>query len=109
VIVTGDLNAEPDSTEIRYLCGLQSLAGASAYLQDAWRVAGDGGPGHSWDNGNCFAALAFEPSRRIDYVLVGPPDVLGRGVVASARIALDEPRDGVFASDHFGVVVDVHI
>ncbi len=109
VVVTGDLNAEPDSAEIRYLCGLQSLAGASTYLQDAWRVAGDGGPGNSWDNGNCYAALAFEPSRRIDYVLVGPPDALGRGVVASARLALAEPRDGVFASDHFGVVVDVRI
>src|SRR6185369_17452684 len=70
-VVTGDLNAEPDSAEIRYLSGLQSLAGRSTYLQDAWRIAGGGGPGHTWDNANRYAALSFEPSRRIDYVLVG--------------------------------------
>lgn len=108
-VVTGDLNAEPDSTEIRYLCGLQSLAGTSTYLQDAWRLAGDGGPGHTWDNANPFAAVSFEPSRRIDYVLVGPPDAAGRGVIESARLALHEARDGVHPSDHFGVVVDVRI
>jgi endonuclease/exonuclease/phosphatase family metal-dependent hydrolase len=108
-IVTGDLNAEPDSAEIRYLCGLQSLAGRSTYLQDAWRVAGDGGPGHTWDNANPFAAPSFEPSRRIDYVLVGPPDALGRGVIESARLVLNEPVSGVFPSDHFGVAVDVRV
>lgn len=108
-IVSGDLNAEPDAAEIRYLCGLQSLAGRSTYLQDAWRLAGDGGPGHTWDNGNRFAALSFEPSRRIDYVLVGSPDAVGRGVIESARVALNEASDGVFPSDHYGVVVDVRI
>jgi endonuclease/exonuclease/phosphatase family metal-dependent hydrolase len=41
-IVVGDLNAEPDSTEIRFLCGLASLGGRSTYFQDAWRLAGDG-------------------------------------------------------------------
>lgn len=108
-VVTGDLNAEPDSAEIRYLTGLQSLAGTSFYMQDAWRLAGAGGPGHTWDNANVFAAPSFEPSRRIDYVLVGQPDATGRGVIESARLAMHEPRDGVFPSDHFGVVVDVRI
>lgn len=106
-VVTGDLNAEPDAAEIRYLCGLQSLAGGSFYLQDAWRLAGDGGPGHTWDNANAFAAASFEPSRRIDYVLVGPPDAAGRGVVESARVVMNEAVDGVYPSDHFGVLVDV--
>lgn len=108
-IVTGDLNAEPDSAEIRYLTGLQSLAGTSFYMQDAWRLAGDGGPGHTWDNANVFAVPSFEPSRRIDYVLVGQPDATGRGVIESARVVMNEPRDGVFPSDHFGIVVDVRV
>ena len=108
-ILTGDLNAEPDSAEIRYLSGLQSLAGSSIYLQDAWRIAGDGGPGHTWDNANRFAALSFEPSRRIDYVLVGAPDPLGRGVVEAAWLALDRPSGDVFPSDHFGLAVDVRV
>lgn len=108
-VVTGDLNAEPDAAEIRYLCGLQSLAGASTYLQDAWRLAGDGGPGHTWDNANPYAAPSFEPSRRIDYVLVGSPDAAGRGGIESARLAMNEPRGGVYPSDHFGIVVDVRV
>jgi hypothetical protein len=32
-------------------------------------VAGDGGRGFTWDHRNRYAAIAFEPSRRIDYVL----------------------------------------
>jgi endonuclease/exonuclease/phosphatase family metal-dependent hydrolase len=108
-VVTGDLNAEPDAAEIRFLTGLQSLGGRSAYFQDAWRVAGDGGPGHTWDNANAYAALAHEPSRRIDYVLVGLPDAAGRGIVRSVRVAFCEPRDGVFPSDHFGVFAEVQV
>src|SRR5581483_11928064 len=64
-IVVGDLNAEPDSSEVRYLCGLASLEGRSTYFQDAWRVAGDGGPGYTWDNRNPYAAYNFEPNRRL--------------------------------------------
>jgi endonuclease/exonuclease/phosphatase family metal-dependent hydrolase len=107
-IVVGDMNAEPDATEIRFLCGLASLGGRSVYFQDAWRIAGDGGPGHTWDNRNPFAAFSFEPDRRIDYVLVGEPDPQdGRGRVERARLAFTEPVGGVFPSDHFGLVVDV--
>ncbi|MGH9215007.1 MAG: endonuclease/exonuclease/phosphatase family protein, partial [Acidimicrobiales bacterium] len=51
-VVAGDLNAEPDSGAVRYLSGLGSLDGASTYLQDAWRLAGDGGPGITWSNRN---------------------------------------------------------
>src|SRR5262249_14122245 len=58
-VLVGDLNAEPDATEIRFLCGLTSLGGRSVYFQDAWRLAGDGGPGFTWDNGNPFAASSF--------------------------------------------------
>ena len=45
-IVAGDFNAEPDSTEIRFLTGSTSLDGRSTYYQDAWRVAGGREPGH---------------------------------------------------------------
>jgi len=109
-VLVGDLNAEPDSTEIRFLCGLTSLGGRSVYFQDAWRVAGGGGPGRTWDNRNPFAALGHERDRRLDYVLVGTPDAAsGRGWVESARLAFDEPVDGVFPSDHFGVVAEIRV
>jgi endonuclease/exonuclease/phosphatase family metal-dependent hydrolase len=106
-ILMGDLNAEPDSTEIRFLCGLASLDGRSVYFQDAWRVAGEGA-GLTWDNRNRFTALQHEPSRRIDYVLVGLPEARsGQGVVEAARLAFTEPRGDVFPSDHFGLCVSV--
>jgi endonuclease/exonuclease/phosphatase family metal-dependent hydrolase len=101
-IVAGDLNAEPDSTEVRFLRGLASIDGRTIRLEDAWLAAGDGGPGFTWDNRNPYAAYAGEPDRRIDYVLVGLPARVER-----AALALDVPCDGVFASDHFGVVADV--
>jgi endonuclease/exonuclease/phosphatase family metal-dependent hydrolase len=107
-ILVGDLNAEPDSAEIRFLCGLASLEGRSAYFQDAWRVAG-GGPGFTWDNRNRFAAYMFEPNRRIDYILVGLADGSGRGWINSAQLALHEPDGAVFPSDHFAVVADIRI
>lgn len=108
-ILAGDLNAEADSTEVRFLRGLASLEGQSAYFQDAWEIAGDGGRGFTWDNRNRFAAYTFEPSRRIDYVLVGLPDRQGRGWIEAARVVLDRPQDDVFPSDHFGVLADVRI
>jgi endonuclease/exonuclease/phosphatase family metal-dependent hydrolase len=110
-LLIGDLNAEPDSTEIRFLCGLTSLDGRSTYFQDAWRVAGDGGPGFTWSNRNPYAAMMFEPDRRIDYILVGLADALrnGRGWIERAAVGLSEPTDGVFPSDHFGVFADVRV
>jgi len=107
-VLLGDFNAHPDSNEMRFLRGLASLDGRSTCFRDAWEIAGEGA-GYTWDNRNRFAAYAWEPDRRIDYVLVGPPDPEGRGRIESARLAFDAPVGGVFASDHFGVVVDVLI
>jgi endonuclease/exonuclease/phosphatase family metal-dependent hydrolase len=106
-ILAGDLNANPDSNEIRYLCGLAALNGRSVFFQDAWRVAGGGGAGYTWDNRNSFAALDREPDGRIDYVLVGWRRDDGAGRVESARVICDRSLTGTFASDHFGVLADI--
>ncbi len=106
-VLLGDFNAHPDSNEMRFLRGLASLAGRSTYFQDAWDIAP--GSGYTWDNRNRFAAYAWEPDRRIDYVFVGPPGSDGRGRVESARLAFTTPVGDVFASDHFGLVVDIRI
>lgn len=106
-ILAGDFNAEPDSTEIRFLCGLTSLEGRSTYWQDAWRVAGARGPGYTWDNRNPFAAAEHEPDRRIDYVFVGWRRDNGAGRVESCRVVCDRPFSGVYPTDHYGVVADI--
>jgi endonuclease/exonuclease/phosphatase family metal-dependent hydrolase len=103
-VVAGDLNAEPDSTAVRYLTGLASLDGASTYLQDAWRLAGDGGPGLTWSNRNPHADHDQEPDRRLDYVFSGFHGPTGAGRPVECRVVADEPADGVWPSDHFGVL-----
>jgi endonuclease/exonuclease/phosphatase family metal-dependent hydrolase len=100
-ILAGDLNALPESAEI-----LELLRGRTRW-QDAWRVAGDGGPGYTCASRNPYARLTGEPDRRIDYVLVGEPQSDGRGRVATCRVVCDEPCAGVWASDHFGVYAEL--
>jgi endonuclease/exonuclease/phosphatase family metal-dependent hydrolase len=103
-IVAGDFNAEPDSTVIRYLSGLATLDGHGTYFQDAWRLAGDGGPGFTWSNRNPHAALDREADKRIDYVFSGFHGRSGAGVPVECRVVADEPVDGVWPTDHFGVL-----
>ena len=103
-IVAGDFNAEPDATAVRYLCGLAAIDGASTYLQDAWRLAGDGGPGLTWDNANPHAARDQEPDRRLDYVFSGLHTPDGGGRPLECRVVGDTPVDGVWPSDHYGVL-----
>jgi endonuclease/exonuclease/phosphatase family metal-dependent hydrolase len=106
-IIAGDLNAEPDSAEIRFLTGLQSLEGRSTLFYDAWRLAGDGGPGFTWSNRNPYARAAIEPDRRIDYVLAGYPQPSGIGRIERCRVVCDDEIDGVWPSDHFGVLAEI--
>jgi endonuclease/exonuclease/phosphatase family metal-dependent hydrolase len=116
-IIAGDFNAEPDAASIRYLRGLQSLGGRSVHYHDAWQVAGSG-PGYTWttDNPNTqnvLDAVVRQPQhhRRIDYVFIGSWHQHHNAFcqVRSAAVAFDQPIDGVWASDHYGVVVDVEL
>ncbi|MEZ2131523.1 MULTISPECIES: endonuclease/exonuclease/phosphatase family protein [unclassified Sinorhizobium] len=116
-IIAGDFNATPDAASIRYLSGLQSLDGRSVRYHDAWAVAGDG-PGYTWaiDNPNALVGanqIIKQPCqrKRFDYVFVGSWDAHpeAHAFVQSATLAFNTPVDGVWASDHFGVVVDVEV
>lgn len=105
-VVTGDFNAEPASDEIRQLTGLADL-GLPLALYDAWKIRGDDA-GATWSHRNPLTRDAYEPDRRIDYVLVGGArDHGGTGAVEACLRFGTEPVDGVWASDHFGVVADL--
>jgi endonuclease/exonuclease/phosphatase family metal-dependent hydrolase len=106
-ILAGDFNAEPDSTEIRFLTGSTSLHGRSTYYQDAWRVAGGREPGFTWSNENPYAAAEFEPDRRIDYVFAGWRRDDGRGRITACSVVCDRPLTGTWPSDHFGLLADI--
>jgi len=106
-ILVGDFNAEPDSDEMRYLRGLTSLGDKCVYFADAFLVSGDGSPGTTFSKKNSFAEPLREPERRIDYVYVRGPDDSQRGEPKDAQVCFDEPFNGVFPSDHFGVITTV--
>jgi endonuclease/exonuclease/phosphatase family metal-dependent hydrolase len=117
-IFMGDLNAEPDSDEVRWLRGLATLfaptadsqstaQGESVFFADAWAYGGDGSPGFTFDRRNPYAARAHEPPRRIDYIFVRGPDSQWVGEPLRTRLVFDTPEDGVYASDHFGVYSEI--
>ena len=112
VVLAGDFDAVPDAASIRFWSGRQALSGTSVCYRDAWESTHPGDPGHTFTPRNPLVAggeMPLELGRRIDYVFVrcgdhGPT----LDVSACARI-FDEPVDGVWASDHFGVVADLTV
>jgi endonuclease/exonuclease/phosphatase family metal-dependent hydrolase len=106
-VICGDFNAEPDSEEIRYLTAAAVVDGRTPWYQDAWRVAGPETGGWTQHPANPMYAPLGIPRKRIDYVFVGNPFGRRGGLVTRADLAFHEPMTGTFASDHFGLVVDV--
>lgn len=107
-IVTGDLNAIPDSDEIRKLTGRTAPYAGGRIWTDAWEQVGDG-PGHTWSIENPYINHSAWPNRRLDYVLVGwprPQRPLGNPI--RAWLVGTEPVAGITASDHYGVAVEIH-
>lgn len=105
-LLLADLNAEPESDEVRYLTGLATVEGTNTRFADVWRYGGRG-PGYTFDPANPHARATGEHARRIDYILVAGPDDAGRGLPSRPRTAFRRPVRGVHASDHAGVVVDL--
>jgi endonuclease/exonuclease/phosphatase family metal-dependent hydrolase len=116
-IIAGDFNSSHDAACIRYMSGLQSIDGRSVKYHDAWDIAGEG-PGYTWTIDNPNARLEMDrivrqPNyrRRIDYVFVGSwdahPNAYAR--IIGASLAFNHPSNGIWLSDHFGVVADLEI
>src|SRR5205814_982344 len=94
-ILMGDLNAEPEERSIQFLVGKQAVDGQEGDLLDCWVTANPSGSGYTY--------ASFGPVRRIDYVLARN---LPSGPI-SASLVGEISVDGVFASDHLGVVADL--
>jgi len=108
-VLTGDFNADPHSDEIRLMEGHRTAPPVPGQvLLDAWRYAAPGDLGLTWNaRDNPYVQATYEPSARIDYVFVGPPGAGGTGSVRSARLIGDDAIDGVWPSDHAGVLVEL--
>jgi endonuclease/exonuclease/phosphatase family metal-dependent hydrolase len=115
VIVAGDLNAGPEAASIRFWTGKQSLDGVSVCYRDAWAAQNAAEPGHTFTPDNTLTTTAedgkweLELGRRIDYILVRCTEHGPTLDVRACRRFLDNPVDGVWASDHFGVTADLSV
>ena len=121
-ILCGDMNATPDSDEMRFLRGLTTLSGRRTHFQDAWlRLHREPEPGQGPEQGLTWSAenrhtrplRSLDLDRRIDYVYVTSRKKDGRGTVHDCRVVLtDREGDGdaaICASDHYGVLADVQV
>jgi endonuclease/exonuclease/phosphatase family metal-dependent hydrolase len=107
-VLCGDLNAEPDSDEIRMLTGHAAVSTPRVIFRDAWVAARRyDSPGFTIDAANPFVAATLDRDMRIDYVLAGQPKLGGVGHVRTARVDGNVPIDGMWASDHFAVVAEL--
>jgi hypothetical protein len=109
VIVAGDLDADLESASMQFWTGRQSLDGLSTCYRDAFEAAGDG-DGDTFVASNRLVADHDWPFRRIDHILVrcgqhGGPTL----EIRSCCRVFAEPVDGVWASDHFGVLADLAV
>jgi endonuclease/exonuclease/phosphatase family metal-dependent hydrolase len=107
VVLAGDFDADPEAASVRFWCGRQSLAGMSVCYRDAWESTHPGDPGHTYTPHNPLMNTPDWPFRRIDYIFVRCADHGPTLEISSCARIFDAPVDGVWASDHFGVVADL--
>jgi endonuclease/exonuclease/phosphatase family metal-dependent hydrolase len=111
VVLAGDFNAAPDSASVRFWQGLQSLGDTSVCYRDAWESTPPEDPGHTFTPRNPLVTggdnWPLELGRRIDYIMVRCGHHGPTLDVSSCERIFDEPVDGVWASDHFGVVAEL--
>jgi endonuclease/exonuclease/phosphatase family metal-dependent hydrolase len=108
VVVAGDFTADPDSGSVRFWTGRQSLKGTSVCYRDAWESTHPGEAGLTFTPDNPLMADRDWPFRRLDYILVRCGEHAGSALeIVDCRRAFDRPVDGVWASDHFGVLADL--
>ena len=112
VVLAGDLDATPDAASVRFWCGRQALGGMSVCYRDAWGSTHPGDPGHTFTASNPLVTAEnwdweLELGRRIDYIFVRCSDHGPTLDISACERIFDEPLNGVWGSDHFGVVADL--
>jgi endonuclease/exonuclease/phosphatase family metal-dependent hydrolase len=116
-IIAGDFNAGPDAASIRFMTGRQSLAGRSVHYLDVWEAAGSG-PGCTWRGTNPNTRQSMDLlgmphtfDRRFDYIFVAAQSAhpQGRCRPVRATTVFDDAVEGLWLSDHSGVLAELEI
>jgi endonuclease/exonuclease/phosphatase family metal-dependent hydrolase len=111
VVVSADLDADPAAASARFWTGRQALNGTSVCYRDAWESTHPGEPGHTFGvPENPLGADWDWPFRRIDYILVRCGEHGGPTLeITGCERIFDEPVDGTWASDHYGLRADLEL
>lgn len=99
-VLMGDMNATPDSNEIRLLL-------TESNLLDTFAAKNPTDSGITWDTENRFTSQQKPHTldRRIDYIFASGEDLIKS--LSSCRVVFDRPdTHGVFSSDHYGVLAE---
>ncbi|QGH33584.1 endonuclease [Gracilibacillus salitolerans] len=97
IILTGDLNSEPDNLVIRFLRGEETIQELTANLKDTFKVVNckPGQTFHDFSGG-----INGEP---IDYIFCTPECKVLSAVVDRSKI------NGNYASDHYPIIVTLEL
>ncbi len=110
VLMGADLNAVPDSDEIRMMTGKSAPPVPGLVMSDVWEQVGQG-LGLTWRRENPHVEISAWPDRRIDYLMVAWPRPKPVGNPISAQLIADQPVeiDGqlVWASDHAAIIAEL--
>jgi endonuclease/exonuclease/phosphatase family metal-dependent hydrolase len=111
-VVLGDFDATPDSASLQFWRGRRPADDVSVCYQDAWEYVHPDEPGFTFEVTNPLVVegeVATAVSRKIDHILVRA-GLHGPSLhVADCRRILDRPVNGVWASDHYGVLADLAV
>lgn len=106
LFLCGDFNATPDSDELRALVGTAPVHEPRMVFYDAVAMAADGDTA-TFSARNPFAAAGLYPEKQLDHIFSHWSKAHGAGHPVAAAIIGSQPQDGLYASDHFGVVADL--
>lgn len=112
LVLAGDFDAVPHSASMRFWTGMQSLEASSVAYRDAWSTAHGDEAGHTFSPLNPLVTggnWPRESGRRIDYVLVRCDQHGPTLRIDSCSRLFDTAVEGVWASDHSGVVADLSL
>ena len=110
VVLFGDLDADPNASSVRFWTGRHALDGMSVCYRDCWESAHPGEPGHTFSRASPLMGDRDWPFKRVDYLFVRCGEHGGPLLdIESCDLAFDEPIDGIWASDHFGLVADLAV
>lgn len=106
LVVCGDFNAVRESDELRAMVGLGPVHAPNMVFYDAMAMRGTGDPS-TFTERNPFSAVGLYGNKELDHIFSHWPKAHGAGHPVAASVLGDEPIDGVWASDHFGVISDL--